>query len=245
MYFSTLPELIGFYSDEEWKHIKILNHFYVNTDNDDLLKSHRDQVEYMQLGFGDREFSWLWKLLVDIMPQSFKALEIGVYKGQVISLWSLLAERENKDAQIFGITPLSGIQDEICAAHEDLNYYQEIKNTFNVFNLDFNQLTIIKGLSQDKYIIEEAKKYSEYDIIYIDGNHSYQGVVDDLNNYCSMLKIGGYLVCDDSSNYTTLPYYRFKGIETVSRACRDILYNNDQFKHLASVGHNNIFLRLK
>ena len=245
MYFSTLAELVGFYADEEWRHIKILNHFYVNTDNDDVLKRHRDWVEWKSHGYGDREFHWLHKLLVDSMPQSFKFLEIGVFKGQVVSLIQLLANREGKDVSTFGITPLSGVQDNVCASHGESDYYQDIKTIHDVFSLDFNKLTIIKGLSQDQDVIEKAKSYAEYDMIYIDGNHEYNPVLTDIANYSPMLKIGGYLIMDDSSNYLRIPNCRWKGVEQVSMAVRDSLEKNDGFKHLAAVGHNRIFLKLK
>lgn len=36
-----------------------------------------------------------------------------------------------------------------------------------------------------------------FDLIFIDGDHSYNGVMNDFNNYIGLLKKGGYMVFDD------------------------------------------------
>src|SRR4051812_21458364 len=59
-----------------------------------LLARHRLWVEANQHGFGDRAFHYLWFLLLrdEILTRPApQVLEIGVYKGQVISLWAALA----------------------------------------------------------------------------------------------------------------------------------------------------------
>ena len=68
--------------------------------SDPLLAAHRRHVEANDLGFGDAAFHALWSRLLVAAAERFgrvRALEIGVFKGQVISLWSALA-READDA---------------------------------------------------------------------------------------------------------------------------------------------------
>jgi SAM-dependent methyltransferase len=61
---------------------------------------------------------------------------------------------------------------------------------------------------------ESSKKLSEipdssFDVVYIDGDHSYQGVWQDLTQGLRALKPAGYLICNDYTNWDciqSLPY---------------------------------------
>ena len=75
------------------------------------LGAHRRHIEQHKLGFGDAAFHAMWLRLLDNARRRFgtvRALEIGVFKGQVISLWALIAKRWHMDIQISAITPLCG-----------------------------------------------------------------------------------------------------------------------------------------
>jgi predicted O-methyltransferase YrrM len=65
----------------------------------------------------------------------------------------------------------------------------------NVHNHDF---TFIQGnsLSNDTYS-KVTSICEEFDIIFIDGDHSYEGTKNDFNKYSPLLKKGGYLMFDD------------------------------------------------
>src|SRR6266699_3440577 len=75
------------------------------------LKAHRDWTETNQYGFGDRAFGWVWKMLVDQMPSEFSFLEVGVFKGQILSLVALIAQSSGKIANITGVTTLTNTPD--------------------------------------------------------------------------------------------------------------------------------------
>ena len=85
--------------------------FHGRTDDIDFLKAHRDWVEQNSWGFGDRAFHYMWYLLLkdDVLTRhSPSLLEIGVYKGQVISLWALIAQHVSRPVDITAISPLEG-----------------------------------------------------------------------------------------------------------------------------------------
>lgn len=68
-------------------------------------------------------------------------------------------------------------------------------------NLDAVGLTpetykIIQGMSEDPDIIKNASK-KKYDYILIDGDHSYEGVKRDFDNYAPFVKNGGLIIFDD------------------------------------------------
>lgn len=209
------------------------------TNQDSLLKSHRDWVEARDYGFGDRAFHHIWKLLVDQMPSNFSFLEIGVFRGQVLSLIALLAMHTNRKAQIYGLTPLTNYRDR-CCTYPVSEYEKDIETIHSQFNLLPNY-NLIVGASQERRMIDEASR-RKYTIVYIDGGHDYETVVSDIVSYGALVEHRGYLVMDDSSNHLNIGNC-WPGLEPVSRAVRNILEPDSTFKHLFACGHLRVFRR--
>lgn len=228
----TLQEVKEYWQDNPMVHTSINERFTACVDADIELKTYRDFIESRIFGFGERSFLWLWKLLVDEMPPSFSFLEIGVFRGQILGLIALLSDREVRNAYISGITPLDN-----TGGHWESDYKADIELLHENFGL--RRPIIIKGLSTDPEIIYDAGKKS-YDIVYIDGGHSYEVASSDILHYSPMVKPGGYLVIDDCANKYQLPFGYFRGIESVSRAVDEVL-PNQQFKEVFSVVHNRVF----
>src|SRR5207244_9792276 len=84
--------------------------FTSRTWSDPILASHRRYVEENQLGFGDAAFHYLWLLIIEYVSagQTPRLLEIGVYKGQIISLWALVLRYLGRVGEIHAISPLRG-----------------------------------------------------------------------------------------------------------------------------------------
>jgi len=194
-------------------------------------------------GFGEEAFTWSWKILVDSLPEDFKFLEIGVYQGRVLSQVGMLSKNINKKCSIFGVTPLSTAGDKY-SSYKDIDYLEKIQNNFKKLNNTIENLTIIKGYSQDKDVIERVLKEEKYDMIFIDGSHDYKDVVYDILTYSELLVIGGYLIMDDSSLYLENSYGMFKGHPDVSKACKDYIENNPNFEELYAVGHNRVWRKI-
>jgi cyclopropane fatty-acyl-phospholipid synthase-like methyltransferase len=201
------------------------------------LKKHRDFVEKHVYGFGHRSFHWMWSLLVQQMPRQFRFLEVGVYKGQVVSLIRMLAP----EAHITGVTRLdnfSGVTGKFPKFPQG-DYLQHITNLHDEFDLPMPE--IFSGDSTDQKTHDWVSAQPMYDIVYIDGCHEYPYVVKDLTFYTSRLKVGGYLVIDDSANYLAMPFGYFAGIDDVSKAVRDIIEPDVHYQHLFAVMHNRVF----
>lgn len=238
----NLQEVKSIWRDDRETHQLINETFTELVNADPELKAFRDFVEGNNdtpvkiFGFGERSFLWLWKILVDEMPDDFKFLEIGVFRGQILALVRLLSKY--KWPSIIGVTPLDS-----TGGHWESDYASDIKYLHEFFNLQ--QPTIKKGLSTDPEIIHDVKRmYPGYDIVYIDGGHEYPVAHSDLITYSPMVKLGGYLVIDDCANKYDLPYGYFRGIESVSRAVDELL-PNEEFKEMFSVVHNRVFQRVK
>ena len=81
------------------------------TDANPLPKRHRDWVEANDWGYGDRAFHYLWWLIVNDLGKRFEApngLEIGVFMGQTISLWALIAHELDIELEFARISPFEG-----------------------------------------------------------------------------------------------------------------------------------------
>ncbi len=82
-----------------------------------------------------------------------------------------------------------------------------------------------------------ALQDQQFSLIYSDGDHTFEGVIEDLHNYSDRVAPNGFLVMDDASYY--LPGQSFwKGHETVSCACNRI--PDLGFINVLNVGHNRI-----
>jgi len=230
--YESLNQLFASWKDTSSKHEYINGIFSTEVNKTPKLKALRDYVEANVFGFGERSFYWLFKLLVDTQKPNFNFLEVGVFRGQTLALIRTLAPKAN----ITGITPLDSTD-----GHWESDYKTDIENLHKHFKL--KQPKIIKGLSTDELVLEEASK-TEWDIIYIDGGHSYEVAHSDVYKYSSFVKVGGYLVIDDCCNKYNLPEGMFKGIESVSKAVDELL-PNEHYKEICSVVHIRVFKRVK
>ncbi len=88
------------YTDSVGVHDAIYQSFEAGVQADPQLRAHRDFVEANDHGYGDRAFHYMWKLLVEQMPESFRFLEVGVYKGQTLSLIRMLSSMLARDSRI-------------------------------------------------------------------------------------------------------------------------------------------------
>lgn len=205
----NLKELQASWKDEESYHKEIHDSFCELVKNDEVLNRHRTWVRENFFGFGEDSFHWFWKLLCDELPKGFTFLEIGVFRSQILSLIKLL----RSDARVFGITPLDTSGDVWKS-----NYAEDIARIHNEFKL--SPPHIFKGSSDDIKIVEAATNFL-YDVVYVDGNHSHEGALFDLNTYSPVVKSGGYLVIDDAACRTKQPFGYFQGIDTVCAALED------------------------
>lgn len=101
--------------------------------------------------------------------------EIGVAAG-VFAYHVLLPSNPSK---LFLIDPWqSGI------------FYRDVVELFR----PFSQVEVLR-LTSNKASFLFPNEFFDY--VYIDGEHSYEAVTDDLNTYFPKVKVGGYLIGDD------------------------------------------------
>lgn len=207
---------------------------------DSQLHDYRNWIESHAFGFGERCFLHMWKLIVDDMPDEFTFCEVGVFRGQILGLIGMLAERTDKKVKRVGISPLDSTD-----GHWESDYEADIKRLHDKFGIK-PDYEIIHGHSQEHWVIKKAQEMT-FDIMYIDGGHAYDVVVSDLDNYDKLVKRGGYLVIDDCNNRINMPDGMFRGIQSVSDAVDEryppFTQRNDWELQLNLV-HNRVLKRI-
>jgi predicted O-methyltransferase YrrM len=80
-----------------------------------------------------------------------------------------------------------------------------IENMFK-HNIHNNKFVYLQGNSHNQETVEELKKNIDgIDILFIDGDHSFEGVINDYKLYYPLVKDGGYIVFDDYADYRYSP----------------------------------------
>lgn len=204
------------------------------------LRDHRAYYRIDRRGFGEDAFHTMWwRLVREFKPASF--LEIGVYRGQVVSLIALLSKLEGIRCEITGISPFSSSGDSVSQYRSDLNYLEDTLNHFKHFGLP--QPALVNAYSTDSEALKVIAS-RPWDMIYIDGNHDYEVVVKDWNACSSAVKPGGIIILDDSGLTTAYQPLAFStaGHPGPSQLASEI--DPKRFKEILQVGHNRVFQRL-
>jgi hypothetical protein len=204
------------------------------------LREHRAYFEANGRGFGERSFHVMWYLLFrEFAPESF--LEIGVFRGQTLSLAALLARDFHLQCFVQGVSPFSSAGDAVSKYRTDVDYYEDTLRNFAHFSLPSPAL--LKAYSTD----ESATKLialRNWSCIYIDGNHDYEVAAQDWKTCSAHLQPNGLIVLDDSSLNTKYvpPIFATAGHPGPSLLAAEI--DRTQFAEILQVGHNRVFQRI-
>ncbi|MHA8080642.1 class I SAM-dependent methyltransferase [Aquirufa regiilacus] len=219
--------------NEIYRFMNYLFNFGLNKE----IKAHRSYFSLESRGFGEDALHAMWWILFrEFKPKT--CLEIGVYRGQVISLWALLAKINNQDINISGISPFSSAGDGVSEYLQSLDYQQDVKKNY----AKYSDLTpkLFQGFSNDDASIKFIESET-WDLIYIDGSHDYEVALSDYEVCKKVLPVGGLLILDDSSLYTDYnpQKFAFAGHPGPSKIVLENAMKEMDF--IIGVGHNNVF----
>lgn len=204
------------------------------------LRAHRKYFALQRRGFGEDAFHVMWYLLCrEFKPRQF--LEIGVYRGQVLSLVSLLQKKEGIAGQVTGISPFLPVGDSLCRYREGVEYLDDTLKNFEHFSLP--KPNLLKAFSTDRVALDLIAS-KQWDCIYIDGNHDYEVVNADWEACSHSIRPQGLIILDDSSLDTSFasPPFATKGLPGPSKVAQEI--DRTRFKEILRVGHNRVFQKL-
>jgi len=205
------------------------------------LREHRRYFNQPRRGFGEDAFHVMWFLVFrEFKPRRF--LEIGVYRGQTLSLAALFQRRFSGSGETAGISPFSPAGDTVSKYDSNVNYLADTLANFRHFSLLKPEL--LKAFSTDP----EARRFiasHAWDCIYIDGNHDYEIARQDWNICSSSVKPGGIIVLDDAGLTTRYqpPVFASGGHPGPSQLAREV-NSLVGFQEILQVGHNRVFQKL-
>lgn len=215
-------------------------HHHLHNLSPNAIKEHRLYYSKNKRGFGeDALHAMWWTLLQEFKPKLL--LEIGVYRGQIVTLWGLIAKLNNLSCEVHGISPFLSSGDQVSNYLTTIDYMKDTLESNQYFKLP--NPFFLKALSTDSNAIEYIKSH-QWDLIYIDGNHDYDIALLDYKNCRDSLAKGGLLIMDDSSLYTDFkpPAFSFAGHPGPSRIVQELAIKELHF--LGGVGHNNVFMKV-
>ncbi len=260
----SFDQLVSEYRNQSDVNDRVHEQFGRETWAHELLAEHRRHIEENKLGFGDAAFHSMWGRLIEAAVRKHnkvRALEIGVFKGQVISLWSLLATAYVWPVEISCITPMAGnplpppglrhrlrliysrkYREQIKNGnfYGEENYREIIKQLFARFELPLEKINVFRGFSTDEEILRQTQ-HMKFEVVYVDGDHTFEGAMHDLRHFGPKVVRGGWMVVDDAG--CSLPGSRFwKGHEAVSEAVE--ILPSLGFCNVLNVGHNRIYEKI-
>ena len=151
-------------------------------------------IEIISNQINNQTFHHHYHILYDIANSyaddyKLNYVEIGCYAGGSACLML-----QRKNTNVFSIDLGNPINPEI------------VKQNINKLNKHNNNYFYIKGSSHDLETLNTLIKYiDEIDVLFIDGDHFYDGVILDFEMYSKLVKNGGYIIFDDYNDYQYSP----------------------------------------
>jgi predicted O-methyltransferase YrrM len=129
-----------------------------------------------------------------------RILEVGAFKGQTTAVLSRVAAQNG--GSVIAIDPMRWASK---PAHffewiDGLLHPFSYESTFwkNVRKTGHDNVTLIRALSTDAELIARPDpRLAEFDLVFIDGEHTYEGVLADIKNWGSRVRPGGLILMHD------------------------------------------------
>jgi len=129
--------------------------------------------------------------LLNQLGLTTRGAEIGVFKGK----FSELLMRGTKFNEFFGIDQWKPIPDYAGARYQwSAQEWQGIYRKAANLLAQFKQYKILRRSSKEA---SEMFEDEYFDFVYLDGDHRYEGIVEDINAWLPKVRKGGMLAGDD------------------------------------------------
>lgn len=170
-------------------------------------------TQFISDSINNQTFHHHYHVLYDLPVESDKInyLEIGCYAGGSAIL--MLLRPNTKVVSVDLGVPVSK--------------QTVLENVANNNPLE-NEFHYIQGDSSDVAVIDQVKDLMQsVDILFIDGDHRYQSVKNDFENYSGLVASGGYVVFDDYNDHEHSP--------EVQKAVDDIVGALDNYQIIGTI----------
>ena len=140
----------------------------------------------------------LYKSILVDLPENFTFAEIGVWKGQSISYFTVESLNLNKQGTIYAIDHWKGSSEHLDPEH---GAYEPLlqEGPDSLYNLFLSNIEPVKEkitvLRKDS--VEASKDFSDntFDAIFVDAGHGYNDVLQDLISWYPKVKNNGGIIC--------------------------------------------------
>jgi len=119
-----------------------------------------------------------------LRQQGMKMIEIGSYMGESTALFAM----SGMFGEIHAIDPHDGVED------FNVKHFHTWETVADEFKINTRHWDHIKHYKDYSYNVIDQFEDGEYDVIYIDGAHDYDSVLQDIELYYPKIKSGG-LIC--------------------------------------------------
>lgn len=160
----------------------------IDWDNINLIPDTYDKEGYFRLCDN-------WKNIIpdSLCNKKIIYLEIGVFKG--MNLYSVSqVYGKHPETKLYCIDPWCNYDDYNEYCENDLQNEHYTKFLLHTNNIEKDKIIEIRGFSHEKV---QQLDDNMFDIIYIDGNHNPEYVMEDAVISFRKLKIDGYMIFDD------------------------------------------------
>lgn len=122
-------------------------------------------------------------------------LEVGVFEGSTTFWLADNVTPHNSSLKITSIDPHNDSADLTVNLHEVGDRFKK--------NIDLNIYKNVRYINKysGEGLIDLINEKEKFEIIYIDGDHRAAGVLEDLILSWKLLKVGGIILCDDTTTW--------------------------------------------
>ena len=168
------------------------------------VEDYKSQIRHGEVCMANEELHALRHTIRSLEEPPVNIVEIGSYCGGSTVIIGQEAIKRNEDVNIIIIEPFE--------FHEDRYYW----NYEEAFDKNMRYFRLEKNIEKIKDTSFNAIKTwdREIDFIFIDGDHEYQSVVKDINNFIPYVKKGGLFAFHD---------YKERGKEGVRNAVNELI----------------------
>ena len=149
----------------------------------------KEEFYIMRSGFVEQGLHEMIEYIDSLHPVSeMSLLEIGSYTGESTCIFS------SRFKEVVSVDPFLDDYDENDMACQHASF-EKVFEKFKERTAPFNNITQIRKTSDEAFETLSTK----FDVIYIDGLHTYEQVFKDITNYKKLLKPSGFISGHDYS----------------------------------------------
>jgi glycosyltransferase involved in cell wall biosynthesis len=136
-----------------------------------------------------------YRRLIEDIPMNGMIIELGCFKGRSICSVADIIKRKN--LKVVVVDTFEGTVKERKEGEPAMDFIEEFRYNINRFELK-EYITIYRGKTDDIY---KELKDNIFDLLFLDADHSYEAVKQDLENWECKVKKGGTISGHDYVNW--------------------------------------------